>query len=585
MKWFMAAKKADFNQQAIQYGISPIMARIIRNRDIIEDDKIKDFLECRMDQIPSPFLLKDMDMAVRILEDSIQQNKKIRVIGDYDIDGVSATYILAKGLKLCGAKVDYAIPHRINDGYGINENLIREAYEQGVQTLITCDNGISAKTALEYAKSLGLTVVVTDHHEVPYEEVEQIRYEILPPADALVDPKQEDCTYPFKGICGALVAYKLISVLAQHYEISLPQDCMEMAAFATIGDVMELKEENRTLVKWGLKSMEKTSNMGLKALMDVTGISGKPLSPYHIGFVLGPCLNATGRLDTAEKAIRLLESETYEEAVLLASDLKDLNDSRKELTRIAVEEAIEQVEGTDCRETFVLVIFLPDCHESLAGIVAGRIREKYLKPTFVLTRTEEGLKGSGRGIEAYHMYEEMIKIKHIFTKFGGHKLAAGLSMKEENLELFRKEINQNCTLTEEDLYEKILIDMILPFSYVTEDLIEELKIGEPYGTGNPKPLFAQKNVRFISGRIMGKNGTAAKYIVTDESEKRMELIYFRGVDQFHQDIETHYGREALQNMLEARNNPICLNIAYYPGLNEFQNSRSIQLTMQHYQFA
>lgn len=585
MKWFISAKKADFNQIATKFGISPIMARIIRNRDITEEQKIEEFLACDINKIPSGYLLKHMNQAITMIQEKIYENKKIRVIGDYDIDGVSATFILTKGLRLCGADVDYAIPHRIKDGYGINEHLIQEAYEQQIDTIITCDNGISASEAVEYAKKLGLTIIVTDHHEVPYEEIDQIRYERLPNADAIIDPKQEACIYPFKGICGAQVAYKFVQILANNFQVSLPNDLMEIAAFATIGDVMELKEENRTLVKWGLKSMEKTQNMGLKALMDVTGISGKLLSPYHIGFVLGPCLNATGRLDTAEKALELLDSESYEQAVLLASDLKALNDSRKELTRLAVEEAVSMVESTDLNQDMVLVIFLPDCHESLAGIVAGRIREQFLKPTFVLTRTEEGIKGSGRGIEAYHMYEEMVRIKHRFSKFGGHKLAAGLSMPEDQLELFRKEINENCMLTKEDLYEKLSVDMILPFTYITEELIEELSKGEPYGNGNPKPLFAQKQVRFISGRLLGKNGTAAKYLVTDESGKRMELIYFRQIEEFHKEIEEHYGKQALLDLFAAKENPVCLSIAFYPGINEFQNNRTIQLTMQHYLFS
>ena len=520
-KWFVAAKKADFYGIGQRFHISPVLARIIRNRDIEGEEQIEKYLYGSIDRMYDAELLKGSGMAALLLEQKIREKKPVRVIGDYDADGICSAYILKRGLQACGAVVDTAIPHRIKDGYGLNEHLVEEAHRDGIDTIVTCDNGIAASEQIALAKEYGMTVIVTDHHEIPYEEEtdtgsgEARRRYILPPADVVIDPKQEGDLYPFREICGAMVAFKLMQLL--FVKMGLPgltlpdkasaqpgsavkqrsvlDELMEFAAFATICDVMPLRDENRLIVKHGLMLMKNTQNVGLRALMEVNQIcpwiDGK-LSAFHIGFVLGPCLNASGRLDSAKQALELLESRTRENAVAQAAFLKQLNDSRKELTEKYVEEAVEMIENGPLKNDRVLVVFLPDCHESIAGIIAGRIRERYYKPVFVLTRGEEGVKGSARSIESYHIYEEMTKCRHFFTKYGGHKMAAGLSMREEDVEAFRKEINALCTLTDDDLQERVHIDVPLPVSRVSFDFVEELELLEPFGTGNEKPVFAQK---------------------------------------------------------------------------------------------
>ena len=523
-KWMVAAKRADFQRISQEFGISPVLARIIRNRDVVEDADVRKFLHGTMDDLYAPELLKDMDKAVDILIEKISQQKKIRIIGDYDIDGVCSTYILYKGLSYCGAVVDTAIPHRMKDGYGLNENLIQEAYDAGADTILTCDNGIAAFSQIAYANTLGMTVVITDHHEVPYEECDGERRYIIPQAAAVVDPKQEECEYPFPEICGAVVAYKVILALVAKMEHTdwkvvmkseLGLELMEFAAFATIGDVMELRDENRIIVKTGMELMKNTRNLGMKALMDATGTEPQNVKPYTIGFVLGPCLNATGRLDSALSALELFQTTDRAAAATIAGNLKSMNDSRKELTLDGVEQAIVQVEEKGYGKDKVLVIYLPEVHESLAGIIAGRIREKYGKPAFVLTNAEDGVKGSGRSIEAFHMYDEMTKCKELFSKYGGHKLAAGLSLPKENVEKLRIALNENCALTEEDFEEKVLIDVPMPMEYASLAFVEELDRLEPFGNGNAKPLFAQKQVSFVKGKILGQNRNVAKYTVAD----------------------------------------------------------------------
>lgn len=574
-QWFVTTKKADFQEWAKRFGIDPVLARIIRNRDITEEEAQK-YLFAGMEQLHSWKLLKDMDKAILILKDKIRNKNRIRVIGDYDIDGVCATHILLNGLKLCGACADAQLPHRMHDGYGLNKNLIQEAYQAGIETIITCDNGIAAKEEIDYAAELGMSVIVTDHHEPPCE---------LPAAAAVVDPKRQDCPYPFKGICGAFVAYKLIEALWEELkrEDEIPQEFLELAAFATIGDVMELKDENRILVKAGLQKMQNTSSVGLKALMEVNAVEGKKLSPYHIGFVLGPCLNATGRLDTAERALSLLQAKERKKALELAADLKAMNESRKEMTQQGVAEAKEYVEAAGLLSDKVLVVYLPDCHESLAGIIAGRLREEYGRPVFVLTKGEDCIKGSGRSIEAYHMYDEMSKCKELFLKYGGHKMAAGLSLKEENINTFRTRINEISELVEEDFIQKIHIDVPMPFSYATESFIRSLDLLEPFGVGNPKPLFAQKNIRFISGRILGKNQNVGKYTVSDESGSRYQVIYFGDLTKFNTYIEERFGAGEVRRLYESGAEKIILSVAYYPDLNYYQGMESIQYVMQYYQ--
>lgn len=592
-KWTVMMKKADFGRIAEQFKISPVLARIIRNRDIIEETDIRKFMYGGLEDTYNPFLLKDMDEGIRIILQKIEEKKKIRIIGDYDIDGVCATYVLYKGLTSCGADVDTAIPHRMRDGYGLNEHLIQEAYEAGVDTILTCDNGIAALPQIAYAKELGMTVVVTDHHEVPYEEQENgLRKYLLPVADAVIDPKQETCTYPFCEICGAVVAYKFIlAILSKvqkrewqdimHTELGL--ELLEFAAFATIGDVMELKDENRILVKQGLQLMKNSRNLGMRCLIEVTGIDAQNIKPYTIGFVLGPCLNATGRLDTADNALSLFKEQDKAKAMMMAASLKSMNDSRKELTLQGVDEAIAQIEEKAYQQDKVLVIYLPEVHESLAGIIAGRIREKYGKPTFVLTKGEEGVKGSGRSIDAFHMYDEMTKCKELFTKYGGHKLAAGLSLEEKNVEIFRKIINENCTLSEEDFEEKVQIDVPMPMEYVTVPFVEELDLLEPFGTGNPKPLFAQKNVYFLKGRILGKNRNVGKYVVADEHGKTYDVIYFGDLEQFHAYLEEKFGPDSVSDLYQGNGKGICLSIVYYPDVNEYRGNVSLQMILKFYQ--
>ena len=488
-KWFLTMKKADFSGIARKYNISPITARLIRNRDVIGDEAIDFYLNGTIADLYDGMLMQDMDKAVEILAEKIEEEKQIRIIGDYDIDGVNATYILQEGLSGLGAHVDTDIPDRIKDGYGLNIDLIDRALDDGVDTIITCDNGIAAADEIAYGKENGLTVIVTDHHEVPYVEMNGEKEYMLPRADAVVDPHRSDCEYPFKGLCGAAVAYKLIEALYNVMQRD-PEDMdylMENVAIATVGDVMDLTGENRIFVKQGLEMLKRTKNQGLKALIECTGIDTERLNTYHIGFVLGPCINASGRLDTAKRALELLNARTRREAVMLAEDLKALNDSRKEMTEKGVEEAVQMIESTSLKDDKVLVVYLPDCHESIAGIIAGRIKERYYRPAFVLTKAEEGVKGSGRSIESYDMFAQMCRCRALFTKFGGHKLAAGLSLEEGNVERFRQTINELADLTEEDLQMKVSIDMLLPFPYITEQLIKELELLEPFGKGNTKP--------------------------------------------------------------------------------------------------
>ena len=562
-------KKADFNKIAEKYHISPILARLIRNRDIVGDEAVDFYLNGTIADLYDGMLMKDMDRAVEILSEKIREEKRIRVIGDYDIDGVNATYILQQGLSELGTDVDTDIPDRIKDGYGLNIDLIDRAIDDGIDTIITCDNGIAAAEEIAYGKENGLTIVVTDHHEVPYVEMNGEKEYILPRADAVVNPHRADCEYPFKGLCGAAVAYKLVEALYNVMQRD-PEDVdylMENVAIATVGDVMDLTGENRIFVKQGLEMLKRTQNPGLKALIECTGIDVERLNAYHIGFILGPCINASGRLDTAKRALELLNARTRRDAVMLAEDLKALNDSRKEMTEKGVEEAVQMIESTSLKDDRVLVVYLPDCHESIAGIIAGRIREKYYRPVFVLTRAEEGVKGSGRSIETYDMFAQMCRCRALFTKFGGHKLAAGLSLQEENVERFRETINDLCELSDEDLQEKVSIDMRLPFPYITEQLVNELELLEPFGKGNPKPLFAEKNLSVISPRIFGKNRNVLKCRLQDQQGYQMEAVYFGDVE----------------DCLRAMEQKDVMSFTYYPTINEYMGRRTLQLVIVNYQ--
>lgn len=583
-RWVLLRKGADFEAIGKKYQISPRLACLIRNRDVIGEEAVDRYLNGTISDLYDGMLMKDMDKAIDILKEKILEDKKIRVIGDYDIDGVNATYILLEGLERLGADVDSDIPDRISDGYGLNRHLVERAYEAGVDTLITCDNGIAAADEIAYGKEMGMTVIVTDHHEVPFDEHDGEKRYRIPPADAVMDPKQPDCLYPFKGLCGAAVAYKLMEALWESMgkDSADLDNLIENVAIATIGDVMDLEDENRIFVKEGLQMLRRTKNPGLKALIECTGIDKESLNSYHIGFVLGPCINASGRLDTAKRALELLRAGTQKEADILAGDLKALNDSRKDMTEEAVKQAEEQVETTTISKDKVLVVYLPDCHESLAGIVAGRIRENYYKPVFVLTDAEEGVKGSGRSIDGYHMYEELNKCKELLTKFGGHRLAAGLSLPKENVGKFREMLNKNCTLTEEEMKEKVTIDMEMPFGCVTEGLVKELELLEPFGKGNTKPVFAARDVTLLGARILGKNRNVLKLQVQDVNGYRIEAMLFHHADDFLGKLEEQYGKTEVDALLKGRGRQIQISLTYYPDINEYMGKKTPQIVVTHY---
>lgn len=588
-KWMVSAKRADFDRIAGKYCISPVLARLLRNRDLETDEEIRKYLYGTKEDLYDPLLMKDMGKAAGIIRTKIQEKKTIRIIGDYDVDGICSSYILLKGIRTLGGRVDVVIPHRMKDGYGLNEHLIEDALAAGIDTVLTCDNGIAAAPQIRMAKENGMTVVVTDHHEVPYEEKDGQRTYILPPADAVVDPKQPGCNYPFKQICGAVVAGKLIQVLLEEIEdipqkAELQEELLVFGALATVCDVMELRDENRIIVKEGLKLMANTANLGMKALLMVNGIEERALTPYHAGFVIGPCLNASGRLDTAQRALKLFECDKWREAVTIAGELKDLNDSRKLMTELGVAEAISQVEERGMEKEKVFVIYLPDCHESLAGIIAGRIREKYGKPVFVLTKGEEGVKGSGRSIENYSMYEEMTACKELFTKYGGHKMAAGLSLPDEaSVDVFRTMLNENCKLTEEDFQEVVHIDVAMPLAYANKDFIKELSLLEPFGVGNAKPVFARKNISLLSGRRLGKNRNVGKYQIA-EAGRFYDMIYFGDLDQFDDFLRERFGQERINALYGAgiREGNVTISMAYYPDINYYAGRESVQIVMQDY---
>lgn len=607
-KWMLAARKADFDAIAQKFHISPVLARILRNRDLVTEQEIDRFLNGTLADLHDPSLLKGMQEAGQCLFQKIGQRVKIRIIGDYDVDGVCSVYILLRGLRLLGADVDTVIPHRMKDGYGLNDHLIEQAKEDGIDTILTCDNGIAAADQICLANTCGMTVIVTDHHEVPYEEQEGERIYRLPPAAVVIDPKQEDCPYPYKQICGAVVAYKLIRYLFREAQKihwtgwdgepvdeqaaqALLQELLSFTALATVCDVMELRDENRILVREGLKEMAKTTNYGLKALLQVNDLYGKPLTPYHAGFVIGPCLNATGRLDTAKRALELFDASSIEEAALIASDLKSMNESRKQMTEDGVKLATQQVEqelsGDD-----ILVVYLPDCHESLAGIIAGRIREKYHRPVFVLTSAEEGVKGSGRSIEAYSMYEEMNKVKELFARFGGHRQAAGLTLETEDgfsdaqlADRFRKALNANSTLKSEDFEEVVHIDVPLPLKLADRNFLAELEKLEPFGTGNPKPLFARKQISILSMAKLGKTGKFRRIRIADEQGNPYQAVYFGDGEEMDRYLMQKYGEERLiqgfrgglmQGQME-------ISIVYSPQINSYNGRESIQILIQYYQ--
>ncbi len=626
-KWYVTMKKADFDGWGRKFNISPVVARILRNRDLTGEEEVGKFLRGTLEDCYSPWLLKDMDKAVEQILAAIESDIRIRVIGDYDVDGICASYILTKGLQILGAKADTAIPHRIHDGYGLNDHLIEMARQDGIGMIVTCDNGIAAAPQIALANSYGIKVIVTDHHEVPFVMAQtagiadgisggeqgntgsderrdgmsgdvaegaadgtdcdggSCRRELLPPALAVIDPKQERCRYPFPNICGGAVAYKVVQALAERTGSAQLKDALEelleFAALSTVCDVMELKDENRILVKEGLNRLRHTRNQGIRALMEVNGIEPEKLSAYHLGFVIGPCLNATGRLDTARRALELLQSQNRVEAMTAARELKELNDSRKNMTLQGVEQAERYLARQGMEEDKVLVIYLPEVHESLAGIIAGRIRESHHHPVFILTKGEEGVKGSGRSIEGYHMYEAMTQVKQYFTKFGGHAMAAGLSMREEDVEAFRRDLNQNCGLGPEDFIPRVHIDVPMPIDYGDMGLAEELELLEPFGVGNPKPLFAQKDLLFLTGHKMGANQTCARYQVRTETGARRQIVFFGDLKKFGAFLEEKFGPGSEEALYAGRGN-FPVSVAYQLGKNTYRGNTELQYVMQHY---
>ncbi len=562
--WMLQTKRADFTALAKRFSISPVTARIIRNRDVVDESQIERYLHGTIRHLYDPHLLQDMDKAAALLQRKIQEDRPIRIVGDYDIDGICSTYLLYRGLERCGARVDYQIPERIRDGYGINESIIRQAAADRIDTIITCDNGIAAAEQIRLAKELGMTVIVTDHHEVP---PDGDGGELLPPADAIVNPKQKTCPYPFKGICGGVVAYKLVQVLYELFGIPSGEweGMLEFAAMATVGDVMKLQDENRILVKWGLRQLPHTQSLGLKKLVEACGLDIYAVSAYHIGFVVGPCLNASGRLRTAQVALELLLTKDEQQAESMASELKTLNEERKDMTQAGVDEALGQVEELYANDS-VLVVFLPDCHESLAGIIAGRVREAWNRPTFILTPGEECVKGSGRSIEAYHMYQGLCGVQDLLLKFGGHPMAAGFSLEEKDVDQFRRRLNEQADLKPEDFIPKIWIDVAMPLEYISESLVEELKILEPFGQGNEKPQFAQKNLHIRSMRVLGRNRNAVKLSLVTGQGLSMEGMLFTEGDRFVEELGSRRG----------------IDVIYYPDINEYNGNRTLQIVIREY---
>lgn len=581
-KWLEIRKSGNFDEIARKHNISPILARIIRNKEIVGDSAIEKYLHGGYDDLYDPHLMKDIDKGVFLIRESIEENKKIRIIGDYDIDGVQSTYILYKGLLKCGANVSYAIPDRITDGYGINVNLIDAALNDGVEVIITCDNGISALDAISYAKEHNLTVIVTDHHDIPYEETENgTRIYKKSPADAIINPKQDDCHYPYKGLCGAGVAYKFIQVLYESFGMDESESkvFIENAGFATVGDVMDLTDENRILVKIGLSMLRNTTNIGMNALIEANNLDKTSIDSYHIGFVLGPCINASGRLDTAVRSLKLLLTENIEEAKKLAAELLEFNTERKNMTEKGVEEAIAQVEASEMKNDRVLVVYLPSVHESIAGIVAGRIREKYYKPVFVLTKGESGVKGSGRSIEEYSMYDELVKCSELLDKFGGHPMAAGLSLMEENIDTFRKKLNDNCTLSDDEMTEKVRIDAVVPIDCMTMDITKQLSLLEPCGKANTKPVFAARNVRVTGAKVLGQNRNAIRLNLVSDSGATATGITFGDADLFLERLEEKFGIIEKDLLLQGKAQHTILNMLFYPKVNVWNGTESLQIVI------
>lgn len=584
-RWFIKNKIADYKQISIKYGITEFMSRLIINRDIINDDMIKSYIKPNFDKLHNPREMKDLEKAVDILNDKIKLNKKIRIVGDYDVDGVVSVYILYIALKRCNANVDYEIPDRIKDGYGININIIKQAKADGVDTILTCDNGISAIEPIKYAKDMGIDVIVTDHHDIPFVlDENKTRKFISSNADAIINPKQKECNYKFKELCGAGVVFKLVEVLYEKLSIDKKEcyEFIEFLAIATVCDVVDLIDENRIFVKKGLELINNTTNLGLRELIRECEMNEKTLSVYHLGFIIGPCINACGRLDSAKKGLKLLLSKQEEEATKLAKELVKLNEERKDMTMNGVENAIEIVKKNNMIDDKVFVIYIPDVHESLAGIIAGRIREKYNVPTLIITKSENGAKGSGRSIEEYNMFEELVKCKDLLGNFGGHPMASGFSLEKENIDEFRRRLNENTTLKDEDLLRKVTIDCTLSLDLINYELINDLERLEPFGKANSKPLFAEKNVNLLKATILGKNKNVLKFKLKTKFNKMLDAIYFGDIYELEEVINNRYGKEELQKLYDGAYNDVKLDLVFYPSINEYNGNTNIQIVVQNY---
>lgn len=578
-KWLLRNRKVDLKAMSDKYKISQLLCKLMVNRDITDDNIINSYINPVYENLHSPKTMKDIALAVDIIKRKIQENKKIRIIGDYDVDGIISVFILYTALKECGANVDYEIPDRIKDGYGINENIVKTAYDEDVDTIITCDNGISAIDQIQYAKNLGLTVIVTDHHDVPFVEENGVRTFISSQADAIINPKQIECEYEFKSICGAGVAFKLMEVLYEELGMN-KEECyklIEFVAIATVCDVVDLIDENRIFVKNGLNMLNNTTNIGIKALKKASGLEDKEITAYHLGFVIGPCLNASGRLDSAKKGLELLLMENYEEAENLAQEIVDLNDARKKMTKEGVDRAINIIDSTEIANDKILVVYIPDIHESLAGIVAGRVKEKYNKPTIILTKSEEGVKGSARSIEEYNMFEGLLACKELLDKFGGHPMAAGLSLQEDKVDELRKELNNKCKLTDEDLTRKIMIDASLPLEYLNINLIKELDVLEPFGKGNAKPVFGVRDVKVTKAMLLGKDKNILKLRLLTNNNLTIDAMIFNDLENFENKVIEKYGNEGLDNLYNKSNNNISMDFTFYPSINEWNGNKSIQI--------
>lgn len=580
-KWLLRNRKVDLKAMSEKYKISQLLCKLMVNRDIIDENIINSYINPVYKYLHSPKTMKDVVIAVDIIKRKIQENKKIRIIGDYDVDGIISVFILYTALKKCGANVDYEIPDRIKDGYGINENIVKVAYDEGVDTIITCDNGISAIDQIQYAKDLGLTVIVTDHHDVPFIEEDGVRTFLSSQADAIINPKQIECEYKFKSICGAGVAFKLMEALYE--EIGMDkEECyklIEFIAIATVCDVVDLIDENRIFVKNGLEMLNNSKNIGINALKKACGLEDKEITAYHLGFVIGPCLNASGRLDSAKKGLELLLMEDDEEAKNLAQEIVDLNDARKNMTKEGVDRAINIIDITDINNDNILVVYIPDIHESLAGIVAGRVKEKYNKPTIILTKSEEGVKGSARSIEEYNMFEGLLACKELLDKFGGHPMAAGLSLQEDKVDELRIALNNKCELTDEDLTRKIMIDSSLPLEYLNLHLIEELNVLEPFGKGNAKPVFGVRDAKITRAMLLGKDKNVLKLKLLTNNNITIDAMIFNDLENFESKIIEKYGNEELDNLYNKSNNNIPMDFTFYPSINEWNGNKSIQIVV------